>query len=234
MAVGLCLAWTICARARNDPRRDSGIRNSRREGVQQMKTLSFVKAALGAARQFGSAASCPRLRPTPGNRALPDTGSHRGHRRRQHQRWREDQPRALLQLPPDYGHQPQRHARRRRPASSYQPDHPERLRYHGLREQQHLPHPPGDRSGKLTLRGLTITGGNAPGPGGDIFNLEGTLAQDHSRSPAGPHWSTPQRPVHHVGPLSRKSRAARGLGIRLGAPLWAIRNEVDPAIATDH
>jgi hypothetical protein len=83
-------------------------------------------------------------------------------------------------------------------------------------------------SGKLTLRGLTITGGNAPGPGGGIFNLEGTLAQDHSRVTGRSSLEHPQRPVHHVGPLSRKSRAARGLGIRLGAPLWAIRNEVDP------
>jgi hypothetical protein len=30
-------------------------------------------------------------------------------------------------------------------------------------------------SGNLTLQGLTITGGNTPGPGGGIFNLEGTL-----------------------------------------------------------
>jgi hypothetical protein len=36
-------------------------------------------------------------------------------------------------------------------------------------------------SGKLTLNGLTITGGNTPGPGGGIFNLEGTLILDHSR-----------------------------------------------------
>jgi hypothetical protein len=36
-------------------------------------------------------------------------------------------------------------------------------------------------SGKLTLQGLTITGGNTPGPGGGIFNLEGTLVLDHSR-----------------------------------------------------
>jgi hypothetical protein len=36
-------------------------------------------------------------------------------------------------------------------------------------------------SGKLTLRGLTITGGNTPGPGGGIFNLEGTLILDHRR-----------------------------------------------------
>jgi hypothetical protein len=37
-----------------------------------------------------------------------------------------------------------------------------------------LPHPHGHQFRKLTLRGLTITGGNTPGPGGDIFNLEGT------------------------------------------------------------
>jgi hypothetical protein len=36
-------------------------------------------------------------------------------------------------------------------------------------------------SGKLTLRGLTITGGNTPGPGGGIFNLEGTLVLNHTR-----------------------------------------------------
>jgi hypothetical protein len=36
-------------------------------------------------------------------------------------------------------------------------------------------------SGKLTLNGLTITGGNTPGPGGGIFNLEGTLVLNHSR-----------------------------------------------------
>jgi hypothetical protein len=36
-------------------------------------------------------------------------------------------------------------------------------------------------SGKLTLNGLTITGGNTPGPGGGIFNLEGTLVLDRSR-----------------------------------------------------
>ena len=36
-------------------------------------------------------------------------------------------------------------------------------------------------SGKLTLNGLTITGGNTPGPGGGIFNLEGALVLNHSR-----------------------------------------------------
>jgi hypothetical protein len=36
-------------------------------------------------------------------------------------------------------------------------------------------------SGKLTVNGLTITGGNTPGPGGGIFNLEGTLVLNHSR-----------------------------------------------------
>jgi len=36
-------------------------------------------------------------------------------------------------------------------------------------------------SGNLTLNGLTITGGNTPGPGGGIFNLEGTLVLNHSR-----------------------------------------------------
>jgi hypothetical protein len=36
-------------------------------------------------------------------------------------------------------------------------------------------------AGKLTLQGLTITGGNTPGPGGGIFNLEGTLVLNHSR-----------------------------------------------------
>ena len=36
-------------------------------------------------------------------------------------------------------------------------------------------------SGKLTLNGLTITGGNTPGPGGGIFNLEGTLVLNQSR-----------------------------------------------------
>jgi hypothetical protein len=36
-------------------------------------------------------------------------------------------------------------------------------------------------SGKLTLNGLTITGGNTPGPGGGVFNLEGTLVLNHSR-----------------------------------------------------
>ena len=35
--------------------------------------------------------------------------------------------------------------------------------------------------GKLTLNGLTITGGNTSGPGGGIFNLEGTLVLNHSR-----------------------------------------------------
>ena len=39
-------------------------------------------------------------------------------------------------------------------------------------------------SGKLTLNGLTITGGNTPGTGGGIFNLEGTLVLNHSGSPA--------------------------------------------------
>ncbi len=37
------------------------------------------------------------------------------------------------------------------------------------------------RSGKLTLNGLTITGGNTSGPGGGIFNLEGRLTLNHSR-----------------------------------------------------
>lgn len=36
-------------------------------------------------------------------------------------------------------------------------------------------------AGKLTLNGLTITGGNTPGPGGGIFNLEGTLVLNYSR-----------------------------------------------------
>jgi hypothetical protein len=36
-------------------------------------------------------------------------------------------------------------------------------------------------TGKLTLQGLTITGGNTPAPGGGIFNLEGTLTLNHSR-----------------------------------------------------
>jgi hypothetical protein len=36
-------------------------------------------------------------------------------------------------------------------------------------------------SGKLTLNGLTITGGNTPGSGGGIFNLEGTLVLNRSR-----------------------------------------------------
>ena len=36
-------------------------------------------------------------------------------------------------------------------------------------------------SGKLTLNGLTITGGNTSGPGGGIFNLEGTLVLNRSR-----------------------------------------------------
>ncbi|HEX6450808.1 MAG TPA: hypothetical protein VF060_15260 [Trebonia sp.] len=36
-------------------------------------------------------------------------------------------------------------------------------------------------SGKLTLQGLTITGGNTPGPGGGIFNLEGMLVLNHTR-----------------------------------------------------
>jgi hypothetical protein len=36
-------------------------------------------------------------------------------------------------------------------------------------------------TGKLTLQGLTITGGNTPGPGGGIFNLQGTLIVNHSR-----------------------------------------------------
>jgi hypothetical protein len=35
-------------------------------------------------------------------------------------------------------------------------------------------------SGNLTLQGLTITGGKTPGPGGGIFNLEGTLTLNHS------------------------------------------------------
>lgn len=37
------------------------------------------------------------------------------------------------------------------------------------------------RPGKLTLQGLTITGGNTPGPGGGIFNLEGTLILNRTR-----------------------------------------------------
>jgi hypothetical protein len=41
-------------------------------------------------------------------------------------------------------------------------------------------------SGKLTLNGLTITGGNTPGPGGGIFNLEGTLVPTTAGSPATP------------------------------------------------
>ena len=36
-------------------------------------------------------------------------------------------------------------------------------------------------TGNLTLQGLTITGGNTTGPGGGIFNLEGTLTLNHSR-----------------------------------------------------
>jgi hypothetical protein len=36
-------------------------------------------------------------------------------------------------------------------------------------------------SGKLTLNGLTITRGSTSGPGGGIFNLEGTLILNHSR-----------------------------------------------------
>ena len=36
-------------------------------------------------------------------------------------------------------------------------------------------------AGKLTLQRLTITGGNTTGPGGGIFNLEGTLVLNHSR-----------------------------------------------------
>ena len=36
-------------------------------------------------------------------------------------------------------------------------------------------------SGKLTLQGLTITGGNTPGPGGGIFNLVGTLVLNRTR-----------------------------------------------------
>lgn len=36
-------------------------------------------------------------------------------------------------------------------------------------------------TGKLTLQGLTITGGNTPGPGGGIFNLEGTLTLNHTK-----------------------------------------------------
>jgi hypothetical protein len=36
-------------------------------------------------------------------------------------------------------------------------------------------------SGNLTLQGLTITGGNTPGPGGGIFNLEGTLVLNNTR-----------------------------------------------------
>ena len=34
--------------------------------------------------------------------------------------------------------------------------------------------------GNLTLRGLTITGGNVAAPGGGIFNVEGTLTLNHS------------------------------------------------------
>lgn len=34
--------------------------------------------------------------------------------------------------------------------------------------------------GNLTLNGLTITGGNSPGPGGGIFNVEGTLTLNHT------------------------------------------------------
>ena len=36
-------------------------------------------------------------------------------------------------------------------------------------------------TGNLTLQGLTITGGNAPGPGGGIFNFGGTLTLNHSQ-----------------------------------------------------
>lgn len=36
-------------------------------------------------------------------------------------------------------------------------------------------------SGNLTLQGLTITGGNTPGPGGGILNLEGTLVLVNTR-----------------------------------------------------
>jgi hypothetical protein len=36
-------------------------------------------------------------------------------------------------------------------------------------------------TGNLTLQGLTITGGNTPGPGGGIFNLEGTLTLNHTK-----------------------------------------------------
>lgn len=36
-------------------------------------------------------------------------------------------------------------------------------------------------SGNLTLQGLTITGGNTPGPGGGILNLEGTLVLTNTR-----------------------------------------------------
>jgi hypothetical protein len=36
-------------------------------------------------------------------------------------------------------------------------------------------------SGNLTLQGLTITGGKTGGPGGGIFNLEGTLTVNHSK-----------------------------------------------------
>jgi hypothetical protein len=36
-------------------------------------------------------------------------------------------------------------------------------------------------AGKLTLQGLTITGGSTPGPGGGILNLEGALVLNHSR-----------------------------------------------------
>ena len=35
-------------------------------------------------------------------------------------------------------------------------------------------------NGKLTLQGLTITGGNTPSPGGGIFDLEGPLTLNHS------------------------------------------------------
>jgi hypothetical protein len=37
------------------------------------------------------------------------------------------------------------------------------------------------KPGNLTLRGLTITGGKTPGPGGGIFNLEGTLLLSNTR-----------------------------------------------------
>jgi hypothetical protein len=36
-------------------------------------------------------------------------------------------------------------------------------------------------TGNLTLQGLTITGGNTPGPGGGIFNLQGTLTLNHTK-----------------------------------------------------